>query len=219
MKKILLSVIAFIAAASTLIFGGCSGQTFESKSYFVEAEKVSSVNIDVSDRAVEIYIREDGGIEIEYSESDKEYYNIAVNENGELKMELVLDYEWTDYIGYKPDGEHKKIIVKLPAADYKSISVITTNEDIDVGKVSAESVSLNSNGGSVIFDGVAAYRAEFAAKNGNISGTLAGGIVDYTIVCTIKKGDANVTNRTGGNKTLKLNCNNGDIKVAFAEDN
>lgn len=173
MKKILLSVIALIAMASALIFGGCSEQTFESKSYSVEAEKVSSVNIDVTDRTVEIDIWEGDGIEIEYSESDKEYYNIAVDENGGLKMELVLDYEWTDYIGYKPDGEYRKIIVKLPAADYKSINVTTTNEDIDVGAVSATSVSLNSNGGSVNFDGVAADSAEFTAKNGNISGTLA----------------------------------------------
>lgn len=187
MKKILLPVIALIAMASALIFGGCSEQTFESKSYSVEAEKVSSVNIDVTDRTVEIDIWESDGIEIEYSESDKEYYNIAVDENGGLKMELVLDYEWTDYIGYKPDGEYRKIIIKLPAADYKSINVTTTNEDIDVGAVSATSVSLNSNGGSVNFDGVAANSAEFTSKNGNISGTLAGSIVDYTIECTIKK--------------------------------
>lgn len=219
MKKILLSVIALIAMASALIFGGCSEQTFESKSYSVEAEKVSSVNIDVTDRTVEIDIWEGDGIEIEYSESDKEYYNIAVDENGGLKMELVLDYEWTDYIGYKPDGEYRKIIVKLPAADYKSINVTTTNEDIDVGAVSATSVSLNSNGGSVNFDGVAADSAAFTVKNGNISGTLAGSIVDYTIECTIKKGDTNVNDRTGGTKTLKLDCNNGDIEVAFAEDN
>ena len=41
MKKILLPVIALIAMASALIFGGCSEQTFESKSYSVEAEKDS----------------------------------------------------------------------------------------------------------------------------------------------------------------------------------
>lgn len=219
MKKILLSVIALIAMTGALIFGGCSEQNYESKSYTVEAEKVSSVNIDVTDRAVEIDTWEGDGIEIEYSESDKEYYNIAVDENGGLKMELVLDKAWTDFVGVKPDDEYRKIIVKLPAAHYKSINVTTTNEDIDVGAVSAASVSLNSNGGSVNFDGVIADSAEFTAKNGNISGTLAGSIVDYTIECTIKKGDTNVINRTGGTKTLKLDCNNGDIEVAFAEDN
>lgn len=219
MKKILLPVIALIAMASALIFGGCSQQTFESKSYSVEAEKVSSVNIVVTDRTVEIDIWEGDGIEIEYSESDKEYYNITVDRKRRTENGAVLDYEWTDYIGYKPDGEYKKIIVKLPAADYKSINVTTTNEDIDVGAVSAASVSLNSNGGSVNFDGVAADSAEFTVKNGNISGTLAGSIVDYTIECTIKKGDTNVINRTGGTKTLKLDCNNGDIEVAFAADN
>ena len=71
----------------------------------------------------------------------------------------------------------------------------------------------------LFFDGVAADSAAFTAKNGNISGTLAGSIVDYTIECTIKKGDTNVNDRTGGTKTLKLDCNNGDIEVAFAEDN
>lgn len=218
MKKILISVIALIATVYALIFSGCSQQTFERKSYSVEAEKVSSISIDVTDRAVEIDTWEGDGIEIEYSESDKEYYNISVSGSGELKMELVLDYEWTDYIGYKPDGEYRKITVKLPAADYGSISVTTTNEDIDVGAVSAESVSLNSNGGSVIFDGVAANSAEFTSKDGNISGTLSGSIVDYTIECTIKKGETNVVNRTGGTKMLKLDCNNGDIDVEFEND-
>ena len=41
----------------------------------------------------------------------------------------------------------------------------------------------------------------------------AGGWDDYTIKVTIKKGESNLVNKDGGEKTLTVNCNNGNIDI------
>jgi len=43
----------------------------------------------------------------------------------------------------------------------------------------------------------------------------AGGCDDYTIKVTIKKGESNLVNKDGGEKTLTVNCNNGNIDIDF----
>ena len=45
---------------------------------------------------------------------------------------------------------------------------------------------------------------------------MADSYEDYTINCTIKKGESNLVSNTGGGKLLNLDCNNGDIDIKFA---
>ena len=67
-------------------------------------------------------------------------------------------------------------------------------------------------------DGAAAGESiSLTSKNGNISGSVSGAYGDYTISCTIKKGNSNLVSNAGGDKQLNLDCNNGDIDIQFKE--
>ena len=58
-----------------------------------------------TDRKVEISTSNDNQIYIEYFDGEKEYIDISVSENKELTVKLVLNKDWTDYIGTKPSIE------------------------------------------------------------------------------------------------------------------
>ena len=80
-----------------------------------------------------------------------------------------------------------------------------------------ERITLDSNGGNVEFEKIAVEESlDVTAKNGNISGTIIGGWDDFSISCDIKKGESNLPeSKTGGEKSLTANCNNGDIYITF----
>ena len=217
MKKLLFCMAA--CAVLALCMMGCSSQqTFEEGSYSSAGEEVRAVTVDVSDREVLIGASADGQVRIEYSESEKEYYDISLSEEGELTMTLVLDKQWTDFIGTKPAIEDRTIRLYLPDGLLSSLQVTTTNEEIVLTPLSvAESVALDSNGGDVRFDSVlVGAEASFAAKNGNIVGSLVGGWDDFSISCTVKKGESNLPeSKPGGEKSLAVDCNNGDVAIEF----
>ena len=52
-------------------------------------------------------------------------------------------------------------------------------------------------------------------KNGDINGSIIGGYDDFSIHCDIKKGNSNLPNIDGGDKTLDVSCNNGDVNISF----
>ncbi len=215
-KKILCAAAVSALAGCAAAFGGCyDAGTFVSESKSYSGEEVSSLSVEVTDREVEVVPSAGGDISIEYFSSEKEYYDITL-EGGELKIELVLDKEWSDFIGTQPDMEYRKIKVSVPQT-LSSIEIFTTNEDIIFGSVeAAKSVNLNSNGGNVQVDGAAAGESiSLTSKNGNISGSVSGTYGDYTISCTIKKGNSNLVSSAGGDKQLNLDCNNGDINIQF----
>lgn len=217
MKKILFCMAA--CAVLALCMTGCSSQqTFEEGSYSSAGEEVRAVTVDVSDREVLIGASADGQVRIEYSESEKEYYDISLSQEGKLTMTLVLDKQWTDFIGTKPAIEDRTIRLYLPDGLLSSLKVTTTNEEIVLSPLSVSgSVALDSNGGDVRFDSVlVGTEASFAAKNGNIVGSLVGGWDDFSISCTVKKGESNLPeSKPGGEKSLAVDCNNGDVAIEF----
>ena len=217
MKKILFCMAA--CAVLALCMTGCSSQqTFEEDSYSSAGEEVRAVTVDVSDREVLIGASADGQVRIEYSESEKEYYDISLSQEGKLTMTLVLDKQWTDFIGTKPAIEDRTIRLYLPDGLLSSLKVTTTNEAVVLSPLSVSgSVALDSNGGDVRFDSVlVGTEASFAAKNGNIVGSLVGGWDDFSISCTVKKGESNLPeSKPGGEKSLAVDCNNGDVAIEF----
>lgn len=217
MKKLLFCMAA--CAVLALCMTGCSSQqTFEEGSYSSAGEEVRAVTVDVSDREVLIGASADGQVRIEYSESEKEYYDISLSEEGELTMTLVFNRQWTDFIGTKPAIEDRTIRLYLPDGLLSSLKVTTTNEAVVLSPLSvAGSVALDSNGGDVRFDSVlVGTEASFTAKNGNIAGSLVGGWDDFAISCTVKKGESNLPeSKPGGEKSLAVDCNNGDVAIEF----
>ena len=222
MKKFMAVLASCALLAAALAIVGCSGeQTFEAKSESYGAEDVKSVAIDVEDRAVEVIPSEDGQVRIEYSESEKEFYEISLSESGELTMKFQTSKSWTDYIGTKPAAEYRKIKLSVPGELLSGLTIKTTNEAIDVAPLSVSGeVSLDSNGGDLNFEKIDVGESlTVTAKNGNITGSVLGSWDDFSITCEYKKGECNLPeSKEGGTKSLKANCNNGDIAIQFVTE-
>ena len=215
MKKIIL--LALFIILSSFIFAGCSesGEPFEKRSYTPDIQ-IKEIDLDVQDREIEVSVSEDDQIHIDYFENSKETYEITVSDDNVLTMTSADSKTWTDYIGGKPSAENRKIFLHIPDALLDTVSLSKTNENISLVPLNvAGSVSVSSNGGDIAFDGLGAGKAiNLTVKNGDISGTIAGGYDDFAIKSEIKKGESNLPkNKDGGEKTLNVSANNGDINV------
>lgn len=217
MKKtaILFAAVGFGLAGS--LSGCASDEDFTAQQYVAEGEVVS-LSVDVSDRAVKLMPSEDGKLRIDYYESEKTSYDISLSEEGALSVTLDLDQSWTDFVGVQPAAEYRTVCVYLPQ-ELTDVSVSTTNEAISAtGTIAAQNVSMSVNGGDLSFGKIAAEKSvTLNAKNGNITGTILGSYDDYAIACNVKKGESSLPeNKTGGSKTLSVDCNNGDVAVEIA---
>lgn len=220
MKKIILLVLCL--GLSCLILAGCSGsgEQFEEKSYTPDTQ-ITEINLDVQDREIEASISEDDRIHIGYFESAKETYEIAVSDENVLTMTSVSDKDWTDYIGGKPSAENRKISLQIPDGLLDSITLSTTNEAISLPKLAVtESISVSSNGGDIVFENLNVGNAlNLTVKNGDISGMIAGSYDDFSIRSEVKKGESSLPeNKDGGEKTLNVSANNGDVNIEFAPE-
>lgn len=217
MKKV--AVAAAVAAFALMgAMSGCTNDEVFTAQTYVEEGEVRSVSVDVSDRAVELAPSEDGKLRIDYYESEKTSYSISLSEEGVLSVTLDLDQSWTDFVGVQPSAEYRTIRVCLPQ-ELTDVSVSTTNEAISAtGTIAAQNVSLIVNGGDLSFEKISSGSSvTLNAKNGNITGTIVGSWDDYAITCNVKKGETSLPeSKTGGSKTLAVDCNNGDVEVEIA---
>ncbi|MCD8117417.1 MAG: DUF4097 domain-containing protein [Oscillospiraceae bacterium] len=219
MKKIIPLILCL---AASLALTGCAGEEQTAlhtlRSYTAEGEQVTEISLDVRDRAIQISPSEDGQVHISYYASEQEYYDIDLSEDGCLTMTAVSDKTWADYIGTKTDEAYRLIRLQVPDEQLEALTVATTNEDITLSPLTVEgSVTLTANGGNILLNGLDAVRVSLNAKNGDISGILAGAYEEYAIACSIKKGDSNLpSEKDGQERTLIVNGNNGDISLDFA---
>ena len=218
MKKILAALTACTVFAVLLAAVGClGGETFEAKRYSSGEDSVKSVSIDVTDREVEIITSTDGQVHIDYSESEQEFYSLLLSEDGDLTMTLETDKDWTNFIGTKPAAQYRKITLAVPDG-LEALTIRTTNETIGITSLTVQgAVLLDCNGGNIAFELLGVGKSlDVTAKNGNITGNVLGGWDDFSVSCEIKKGESNLPERKeGGEKSLTVNCNNGDIDIQF----
>ena len=218
MKKIT-ALLFTIAGLLSFALAGCSNSdTFTAKSYERAAGEVDKITVSAEDREIEVTKSSDDKIRVRYFDGEKEYLEINLSGAKELTVELKYDKNWTDYIGSKPSAEYRKITIEIPDGAVASLTVGTTNEDITVSGLSfAEEVSPTSNGGDIVCDMLGVGEAvSLVSKNGGISGTIVGGMDDFSIACRIKKGECNLPeSKEGGEKSFSADCNNGDINIKF----
>lgn len=219
-KYIILSFLLVFTMSFTLV--GCSNtQVFNAKTYSVAQNDVSSINIDVIDRNVEVVISEDNQIHIDYFESEKEFFNISVSDNEVLTMKFKNEKKWSDFVGKKPSAENRKITIKIPNALLNNLSIKTTNENIKIVSISVlKNITLDVNNGNIELEKVGVGDTiNLIAKNGNISGSIIGSYDTFSIDCQIKKGESNLpTSKNDGEKFVKANCNNGNINIDFIQE-
>ncbi|BCI60335.1 hypothetical protein BN3661_00075 [Eubacteriaceae bacterium CHKCI005] len=219
MKK--LSALLLSVLFVMMFFTGCSndGETFQARTY-TPNEAIRQVNIDVHDREVEVSLSSDEQVHIDYFESDKEYYDISVSDDGVLTMDAESDKSWQDYIGGKTSAGADKISLQVPDRLLETLVITTTKGDITLPALNVtDSLSLITNSGDINFDRLNAENTlTLENKNGDIKGSILGGYDDYTISCSIKKGESNLPDtKEGGQKTLKVTNNNGDIAIDFVK--
>ncbi len=220
MKKIISLTVCFIL--SSFILSGCSDteESFEKKSYTSDTQ-INAIELDVQDREIEVSLSEDEQVHIQYSENSEEYYDISVSDENILSMVNASNKEWTDYIGVKTAEENRKISLQIPDTLLKDITLSTTNEDITLSALTVTgSASISSDGGSITFEKLDVGSAlTLNAKNGDISGKVIGGYDDFSIRSEIKKGESNLPDqKDGGEKTLDMSVNNGDINIEFVNE-
>ncbi len=220
MKKMI--SLGLCLTLGSFVLTGCSNNSepFEEKSYTSETT-IQEINLDVRDREIEVSLSPDDQVHIQYSENSKEYYEISVSDENVLTMVSASNKEWTDYIGGKPAEEDRKISLQIPDALLENLTLSTTNENITLSALSVtESIHLSSNGGNISFGNLDVGSAlTLDAKNGDISGTIVGGYDDFAIQTEIKKGESNLPEwKDGGEKTLHVSCNNGNISIDFQNE-
>ena len=221
MKKIISLVLCLVLGSFALAGCSDSNDTFEQKEYTADVSQIKEINIDVSDRQIEVSISEDDKIRISYSESSEETYEIAVSDGNVLTMKSLSNKEWTDYIGVKPSAENRKISLRIPDALLDNLTLSTTNEDISLSSLAVTgSISLSSNGGNINFGDLNIGNALYlTVKNGDISGAVIGSYDDFAIQSDIKKGESNLPdNKESGEKTLNVSGNNGDVNIEFVNE-
>lgn len=214
MKKTI-SLLCLLVCAVVACAGCSRGDTFIGKIYDSGEAAVVSVELLLTDREIEISASEDGIVHIDYYDSQKEYLTIDVSDNGVLTVKQQYNKTWIDHIGVKPSAAYRKVGIRIPSLE--TLTVATTNEDIGLTELSVDRVTLRDNGGSILCTRIDVGRSiDFTAKNGSITGTILGGWDDFSIACTVKKGQCNLpANKEGGHKSLIADCNNGDIRLEF----
>lgn len=220
MKKFISFVVCLLLVVFSLTGCSNSSEPFEEKSYIPDTQ-ISEINLDVRDREIEVTLSEDGQVHILYSENSKEYYDISVLDENVLTMTSARNKEWTDFIGGKASAEDRKIVLQIPDTLLENLTLSTTNENISLPALTVtESVNITSNGGNITFENLNVGRAlTLTVKNGDISGTVIGSYDDFAIQTEIKKGESNLPdNKEGGEKSLNVSCNNGDVDIEFVTE-
>lgn len=217
MKKMLTLAAAIVCAVLALgAAGGCKNEeNFSEKSYSCAGESVQSVNIDVRDSAVEIAPSEDGTLRLEYFESESRAYEIALTDST-LAVTLAERDGLGGYFGVLPDARFRTLRLFLPDG-LRALSVSTTGEDITLAPLAlSERIWLSANGGNIGFERLSAREIGLNAKNGSITGSVVGGWDDFSIRCTVKKGESNLPAlKEDGANDLLVDCNNGDVTISF----
>lgn len=208
---------------AVLALAGCSRDepVFVEREYTIDGAGIDGITIDVRDRQIDVLPSEDGLIHIAYFESELESYDIAVEEGRELHMVGTQHKEWTDYIGSKPAAAYRTVALQIPSARVGALTLSTTNASITLVPLMArQGVSLASSGGSIAFEGLEVGEfLDLTVKNGSIAGTVVGGYDNFSIQTNVKKGTCNLpSHKDGGEKTLHVDCNNGDVEIALVAE-
>lgn len=218
MKKLISLAVCLVLGSFALTGCSDSGKPFEEKSYTPDTQ-ITEIDLDVQDREIEVSLSEDEQVHIQYFENSTEYYDISVSGNV-LTMTSASSKSWTDFIGVKSSAENRKISLQIPDALLENLTLSTTNEDVTLPALTVTgSVSVTSNGGNITFGDLEVGSAlTLNVKNGDISGTVAGSCDEFAIQTEIKKGESNLPDRKdGGEKSLHVSGNNGDVSIAFVD--
>lgn len=120
-------------------------------------------------------------------------------------MSLSQNKKWSDFIGVKSSLDYRKVIISIPNKSLYGLSISTTNENIKINQMSfLDELSISTNNGDIELSNVNCEKTIILdSKSDSINGS-------------IKKRNTNLpTLKEDGEKTLRVNANNGDINLSF----
>ncbi len=100
-----------------------------------------------------------------------------------------------------------------------SVSLTTTTGALETsGTIAADTVQAKATTGDLkMTANIYANAITLATTTGDLNARIGGKKADYSILISNSTGDSNVSEQTGGTKTLNVSCTTGDIYVIFAE--
>ena len=127
---------------------------------------------------------------------------------GELSAQTVVLETTTGFL-----TAHKAITATT------SVSLKTTTGSIEtLNTITADTVKASATTGNLnITANIYANAITLATTTGDLNARIGGKKADYSILVANSTGDSNVSEQTGGTKTLNVSCTTGDIYVTFAE--
>ena len=228
---------------------------FEQKQFVVGADTVKALEIADENNSITLARSSDQSIVITYYESQKDRYDLGVDDGGLLTMRYVNDRQWYERIGIQWGHPDTHVTVALPASfrgdlalgtvngsitaqeqPVGALRAATTNGDIRLnnvgatgdavvstvngqillGGLTANSITASGVNGQIQVGGISATGAiSLSTTNGSISGAIQGNAQDYTVNAGTVNGSCNLTNSTGGAKSLSVHTTNGSIDVRF----
>jgi Predicted membrane protein len=88
---------------------------------------------------------------------------------------------------------------------------------ITLEDTAGKTLDLSCNMGSVDLDDIDYQQLTLEADAGSIEGTLAGAQADYTVTCKVGMGKSNVQAGGDGPRTLRIECDMGDVSLRFSD--
>lgn len=227
MKKHLAA--CFVAAVGMLILTGCSHKQSSAlaNELTFSLDDISEVSISYDEEKVTFYESEDNALTIkEYMTENKSSYYAKVDQSSNsIKISE----------GGKPflkDGFSRYVEVYLPASYHESLTVTTTDGDIDISalEMTLNALRIDSTAGAVKLNIVAAQNIHLSTTSGVLDvnrleadtirvDTTSGSFSCYTlngnVAYTSTSGNANIQSAIGSGN-YKAN-NSGELNVVYTE--
>ena len=120
-------------------------------------------------------------------------------------------------VGGRLYADAKNGDIEISLCDFDNLECITGLGDIEIKNTDAKTVDCRTSDGDIDFERLDGGIIELSADLGDIEGLMSGKETDYTINADTELGDNNLTDRTGGEKTLNVKVRMGDIAVRFED--
>lgn len=205
--------ISLVGAAMAL--ASCTPPSFQLARTEIATAEISQINIEVNDLAIKVAPSQDEHIALVYYESETHKLTKALADG---VLRLGVDNSADSFFGLQADLEYRTLSIFIPAESELSLSVITSNEDIEVADLRFVNLNLENNNGDIAFRNIpTSQNATFINKNGDITGNIIGSYDDYAIESEAKKGETNLpSSKNEGSKRLRAYNNNGDIDITIS---
>ncbi|KNZ40703.1 DUF4097 family beta strand repeat-containing protein [Acetobacterium bakii] len=149
---------------------GTRQQPYEEKSYTYDLAGITDLSVsDVSADVIFVSSNEDA-IKIDCYENEKEYYDINVSANGQLRVNYSSHKRWFEFIGINFHSPERTLTVSVPSKFTGAVNASTVSGDITMSKLGlSEALAVSTTSGEIsLNDIVAAGKSSAASVSGDI---------------------------------------------------